>query len=141
MKKTKIRKRRYNVNREEKKLIKLSNQILRLRERHTRIMVPLIKYMRTHNMRKVGGHTRVESSRTEWNIKKIKALLADKSVRRRAKKAKASLTGIILSTESVQKERIEELLKLGVFKKKQVNEAMSIHEQGPYLRYTRPTDS
>ncbi len=141
MRKIKIKKRKYNFKREEGKLAKLNADIWALRDRHTRIMVPLIKYMRAHKIRKVGGHAKVESSRTEWNIEGMRALLGDLSVIRRAKKLNVGLTEVVRIEEFIQKDQVEELLKLGVLKKKQVEKITSVQEQTPYLRYTRPTHS
>lgn len=82
----------------------------------------------------------IEPTTIEWNVPALKQILKQKSVRKKAKKAgfiegNAPLSSVVLVvTESVNRETIEELLSNGVLTKKQVNSFMKIKSIKTYVK-------
>lgn len=82
----------------------------------------------------------IEPTTTEWNISALKKILKQKSVRKKAKKAgflkgNGPLSSIVIrTTESINKEIIEDLVSNGVLTKKQVGSFMKIKPIKTYVK-------
>lgn len=82
----------------------------------------------------------IEPTTIEWDISSLKKILKQKSIRKKAKKAgfikgNESLSSVVLVvTESVSRETVEDLLSNGVLTKKQVNSFMKIKSIKTYVK-------
>ncbi len=82
----------------------------------------------------------IEPTTTEWDISILKKTLKQKSVRKKAKKAgfiegnEALSSVVMVVTESVSGETIEDLLSNGVLTKKQVSSFMKIKSLKTYVK-------
>ncbi len=82
----------------------------------------------------------IEPTTTEWDMSILKKTLKQKSVRKKAKKAgfiegnEALSSVVVVVTESVSRETIEDLLSNGVLTRKQVNSFMKIKSLKTYVK-------
>lgn len=126
-----------NYKMHERVFTEVNLLIKKLRDEQSIVSIELLDYMRRKGIKKIGSQTRVESTTIEWDMNGVRDFIKKKSVRTKARKANIDLSKIIITSESVNRLIMEELLKAGIIRRKDVKKIMDTYPRGGYLRQAR----